>query len=108
MTTKSEPISDIFSAGIIFHYLLFGHSVFPGKKYNDVLSQNRSSDFTFQNAKYDSIAPSTLHLLKKMLEKNQKNRISAFESLKHDVFEHHMDIEESPLKQKDVSMNKYL
>ena len=31
MSTKSEPISDVFSAGIIFHYLLFGHSVFPEK-----------------------------------------------------------------------------
>lgn len=28
MTTKSDPISDIFSAGIIFHYLLFGCSIF--------------------------------------------------------------------------------
>ena len=34
MSTKSEPISDVFSAGIIFHYLLFGASVFEGKKYN--------------------------------------------------------------------------
>ena len=34
METKSDPISDVFSAGIIFHYLLFGSSVFPGKKYN--------------------------------------------------------------------------
>jgi calcium-dependent protein kinase len=28
MNTKSEPISDVFSAGVIFHYLLFGVSVF--------------------------------------------------------------------------------
>lgn len=98
MTTKSEPISDVFSAGIIFHYLLFGHSVFPGKKYNDVLSQNRSCDFSFQSAKYEDIGSATLHLLKKMLEKNQKNRISASEGLKHEVFEHQMDIEEYPLK----------
>lgn len=34
MNTKSEPISDVFSAGVIFHYLLFGSSVFEGKKYN--------------------------------------------------------------------------
>ena len=31
MTTKSNPISDVFSAGIIFHYLIFGFSIFPGK-----------------------------------------------------------------------------
>jgi serine/threonine protein kinase len=34
MSTKSDPISDVFSAGVIFHYLLLGCSVFEGKKYN--------------------------------------------------------------------------
>jgi len=34
LSTKSSPISDVFSAGIIFHYLLFGFSMFEGKKYN--------------------------------------------------------------------------
>jgi len=38
MNTKSEPISDIFSAGIIFHHLLLGKPIFPGKKYNEVLA----------------------------------------------------------------------
>jgi serine/threonine protein kinase len=33
LSTKSETISDVFSAGLIFHYLLFGESIFPGKKY---------------------------------------------------------------------------
>lgn len=42
MQTKSDPISDVFSAGVILHLLLLGYSVFPGKKYNEVLSQNRS------------------------------------------------------------------
>jgi len=34
LSTKSETISDVFSVGIIFHYLLLGCSVFQGKKYN--------------------------------------------------------------------------
>lgn len=33
MSTKSDPISDVFSGGLIFHYLLFGKSIFNGKKY---------------------------------------------------------------------------
>lgn len=33
MSTKSDPISDVFSAGLIFHYLIFGRSIFDGKKY---------------------------------------------------------------------------
>lgn len=47
MSTKSDSISDVFSAGLIFHYLLFGHSIFPGKKYNEILNQNRACDFDF-------------------------------------------------------------
>lgn len=42
MNTKSDPVSDVFSAGIIFHHLLFGASVFEGKKYNEILTQNRA------------------------------------------------------------------
>lgn len=34
MSTKSETISDVFSAGVIFHQLILGESVFTGKKYN--------------------------------------------------------------------------
>lgn len=37
MTTKSEPISDVFSAGLIFHYLIFGKSIFEGKRYQEIL-----------------------------------------------------------------------
>lgn len=44
MSTHSDPISDIFSAGLIFHYLLMGKSVFPGTKYADILAQNRACD----------------------------------------------------------------
>lgn len=55
MSTKSQPISDVFSAGVIFHLLLLGHSIFPGKKYNDVLAQNRSCDFNFQKEQYRSL-----------------------------------------------------
>jgi serine/threonine protein kinase len=45
LKTKSDPICDVFSAGLIFHILLMGKSVFPGRTYNDVLVQNRACDF---------------------------------------------------------------
>lgn len=34
MTAKSKPVSDVFSAGLIFHCLLFGRPIFDGKKYS--------------------------------------------------------------------------
>jgi serine/threonine protein kinase len=86
MSTKSEPISDVFSAGLIFHYLLFGHSVFSGKKYNEILNQNRACDFDFSEQKYQDISPLVLDLLKKMLEKEPLRRVSAKRALQHAFF----------------------
>jgi calcium-dependent protein kinase len=47
MKAKYDPICDIFSLGLIFHILLLGVSAFPGKTYNEVLAQNRASNFNF-------------------------------------------------------------
>ncbi len=44
MKTKYLPICDVFSLGLIFHVLLYGKSAFPGKDYDQVLSQNRASN----------------------------------------------------------------
>lgn len=52
MSTKSEPISDVFSVGLIFYILLMGRSVFPGRTYNDVLTQNRACDFNLDQFIY--------------------------------------------------------
>jgi hypothetical protein len=46
MKTKYDPICDVFSLGLIFHILLLGTSAFPGKTYNEVLSQNRASNIS--------------------------------------------------------------
>lgn len=98
MSTKSEPISDVFSAGIIFHYLLFGCSVFEGKKYNEILTQNRACDFTFNKELYSKIPSNALDLLVKMLERDPKRRLSAEAALNHSFFSNEMDIE-VPLKE---------
>ncbi len=77
MTLKSEPISDVFSAGVIFHYLLFNKSIFDGTRYSDVLAQNRACDFDFSKEEYSKLNTQAFDLLKKMLEKGPQTRITA-------------------------------
>lgn len=42
---KTQPydvVCDMFSIGVIFHILLTGEAVFPGKKFNEVLKKKQS------------------------------------------------------------------
>jgi serine/threonine protein kinase len=93
MLTKSDPISDVFSAGLIFHYLLLGKSIFPGKKYNEILTQNRACNFDFAQSQYKEINSHAVDLLKKMLEKDPSKRITAKKALCHQFFTNSMDVE---------------
>ena len=77
MNTKSDPICDVFSVGLIFHILLMGKSVFPGRSYNDVLTQNRACDFNLNHHSYNKISREAHSLLKKMLDKSPHTRITA-------------------------------
>ncbi len=77
MSTKSDAISDVFSVGLIFHYLLFGESAFQGRTHSEILSQNRICEFYFDGGRYDDMCPVAMDLMKRMLEKDPMRRISA-------------------------------
>ena len=87
MKTKYEAICDIFSLGLIFHLLLMGRSAFPGKNYDEVLSQNRACNISFKGEEYQKLTPQTLDLLERMLKKNPKERITPQEALSHLYFQ---------------------
>ena len=86
MKQKCDPVCDMFSAGLIFHILLMGRSVFPGRSYNEVLSQNKACSFDLNNKEYHDLDPIAHHLLTRMLDKNPDTRIRASEVLKHNFF----------------------
>jgi len=87
MSTRSDPISDVFSAGLIFHYLLFGQSIFNGKKYQEILLENKACSFDFEKDMYKNLSFLSLDLLKKLLDVNQNTRISAKDALLHPYFD---------------------
>lgn len=57
----------MFSVGVIFHILLTGDSVFPGKKFNDVLKKNKDCNINLSHNKYDNLDNEIKDLLSLML-----------------------------------------
>lgn len=93
LKAKYTAICDMFSLGIIFHLLLLRKSPFPGKEYDEVLSQNRACKFNFESSDYQKLPPEgtykfylALDLLIRLLEKEPKKRISAKDALRHAFF----------------------
>lgn len=41
---------------MVYFYRLYGKSIFPGKAYNDILSQNRACNFNFSDDIYKKIS----------------------------------------------------
>lgn len=84
LKAKYDPICDLFSLGVIFHLLVMRKSPFPGKEYDEVLSQNRACKFNFESEDYahlpkecTNIINPGLDLMRRLLEKDPKKRITA-------------------------------
>ena len=76
------PKCDVFSAGVILYILLTEKSPFDGKSFREILQKNKKCNINFKHSALDSSSPAT-DLVKKMLEKDPKIRISAGEALEH-------------------------
>lgn len=55
LKAKYDPICDLFSVGVIFHLLALRKSPFPGKQYDQVLSQNRACNINFSTSDYTQL-----------------------------------------------------
>lgn len=59
---------------------LTGDSVFPGKKFNEVLKKNKECVISLEGPAYEFISKEAKDLMLKMLKKDPKERISAEEA----------------------------
>ena len=85
--------SDVFSCGVLLHYILSGrkHPFSPTDCANkNSLQVSNETDANIMNGKMDgwdnSLCPEATHLLKRMLESDKKERPSATLALKHPLF----------------------
>lgn len=53
----------MFSVGVIFNILLTGETLFPGKKFNDVLKKNKLCEINLTGQQYDFMDVYTKDLL---------------------------------------------
>lgn len=78
--------TDIWSIGIIFHYLLIGCFPFDGKTDLEIMHLIQKHDINFVGKKYKGVDYNALMLLKKLLTKDPNTRISASEARQDDFF----------------------
>ncbi|CAK73954.1 unnamed protein product (macronuclear) [Paramecium tetraurelia] len=79
-------ICDIFSCGAIFHLLLFGEGVFPGKGHLELLKLNKECNINPDDKRYDILTIEQKDLLFKMLKTNPDHRPFAKDLLNHPYF----------------------
>lgn len=91
---------DVWSCGIILYFMLYGYPPFKGKSMSETFSKIMTEDINFGNGTR-IISEVSLDLLKKMLEKDPSNRISAEEAFKHPFLNQKKT--EALLSQKTVS-----
>ena len=90
---RFAPESDVFSCGMLLHYILSGqkHPFSPTDCTNkSTLQVSHETEANVMNGKMDgwdnSLCPEATHLVKNMLKGNQKERPSAAEARKHPLF----------------------
>ncbi|CAD8076675.1 unnamed protein product [Paramecium sonneborni] len=98
---------DIFSAGCIFYKLLTGHSLFFGQNFDEVLKSNKTCQIDL-DLPIDGIyiTEQSIDILKKMLTKNPKIRVSASQALSHTFFDSNSDFSTQAIQSTGQFMSK--
>jgi serine/threonine protein kinase len=74
---------DVFSAGVTLYLMLCGYEPFYGETDSELIAANKEAHVEFEGAAWTNVSPEAKDLLRSMLAKDPKQRISAKDALQH-------------------------
>ena len=89
---KYDIKCDLWSCGIILYILLCGYPPFDGDNDQEIMKNVAESEFNFDGEEWVEISKEAKNLIKKLLRRDPKSRISAEEALKDNWIKHNLDL----------------
>ena len=77
---------DIWSCGVILYILLCGYAPFYGENDKEIYKQVLKGEYDFPKEEWQNVSEEAKNLIKKMLEKDTKKRITALDALQDKWF----------------------
>lgn len=79
----NSKAADVFAAGVVLYILLCGHPPFHSKSNREVLERTSRGQYTLSGPQWNDVSSEAKELVKRMLEKSPRKRITAQEVLDH-------------------------
>ncbi len=100
--------SDEWACGVLMYILLFGEAPFPGDTEEEIFVKVKTYDIDYSSRKFNKVSENCKDLMKKLLKKNKKYRITAKEALKHPFFTENFNPMTALTQNKDLNILKRL